>query len=333
MKAAFLNNNPDKVRWVYSDDVIAKLSELTELDRTIYTAEDLASGKADLSETEIIFTTWKMPALTEEEIRRYLPKAKAVFYAAGSVQYFARPFLACGVRVFSAWAANAVPVAEFAAAQIVLANKGYFAVSNAHSLEERRGKKLLFPEFPGNYDTKVGIIGAGMVGKQVIERLKSYQLETLVFDPFQPDETAAALGVKKVGLQELFASCFAVSNHLANNEQTKGMLRGEHFAAMPKNATFINTGRGAQVAEDELIAVLEARPDLHVLLDVTLPEPPAADSPFYRLPNVHLTPHIAGSSGREVVRMAEYMAEECKLYLSGKKTRYEVTEKMLETMA
>ena len=65
--------------------------------------------------------------LTEEQIAEYLPSLKAVFYAAGSVQAFARPFLNRGIQVFSAWAANAVPVAEYTVAQIILAGKGFYA--------------------------------------------------------------------------------------------------------------------------------------------------------------------------------------------------------------
>ena len=172
-----------------------------------------------------------------------------------------------------------------------------------------------------------------MIGKLVINMLKSYNLEVLVFDPFLPDEKAAALGVKKVGLETLFKECQVVSNHLANNEQTKGMLDGRLFETMLTNATFINTGRGAQVVEADLIKVLKARPDLTALLDVTLPEPPESDSEFYTLPNCILTPHIAGSSGNEVRRMGEYMKEEYEKLIQNRPCRYEVTLEMLKTMA
>lgn len=64
-----------------------------------------------------------------------------------------------------------------------------------------------------------------------------------------------------------------------------------------------------------------------------MPEPPISGHEFYKLPNCILTPHIAGSSGSEVHRMAEYMAEEFNLYIEKKPLRYEVTEKMLATMA
>lgn len=111
------------------------------------------------------------------------------------------------------------------------------------------------------------------------------------------------------------------------------MLDGHLFSLMRPNATFLNTGRGAQVVEDDLVRVLRERPDLTAILDVTMPEPPVEGHPFHSLPNCILTPHIAGSLGDEVHRMAEYMAEEYQLYVSGQPTRYEVSMKMLETMA
>ena len=102
---------------------------------------------------------------------------------------------------------------------------------------------------------------------------------------------------------------------------------------MPENAVFLNTGRGAQVVEADLARALAERPDLTAVLDVTYPEPPDPGHAFYTLPNCILTPHIAGSLGDEVVRMAEYMLAECRAWLSGRPVQYEVTEAMLATMA
>ena len=148
-----------------------------------------------------------------------------------------------------------------------------------------------------------------------------------------PDEKAAELGVRKCELEELFENAFVVSNHLANNPQTVGMLNYGLFSKMRENAVFVNTGRGAQVVEEDLVRILSERPDLTALLDVTYPEPPVDDHPFYTLPNCLLTPHIAGSAGDEVARMGEYMLGECTSYLNGEVGKYEVSMKMLETMA
>ena len=172
-----------------------------------------------------------------------------------------------------------------------------------------------------------------MIGSMVCKMLRDADIGVLVFDPFMSDEKAKALDVEKTDLQTLFESCFVVSNHLANNEQTKGMLGAALFEKMQKNAVFINTGRGAQVKEDELISTLEKRPDLTAVLDVTDPEPPLYDSKLYTLKNCILTPHIAGSSGKEVYRMSEYMKNEFLLWKDGKDPNYEVTLSMLDTMA
>ena len=274
-----------------------------------------------------------MPEFTENEIKTYLPSLRAVFYGAGTVQAFARPFLNSGVEVFSAWAANAVPVAEYTVAQIILANKGFFSSSRIAKTGNRKAAAENFHAYPGNYTVKIGIIGAGMIGKLVINMLKSYRLEVLVFDPFLPDEKAAELKVKKASLETIFKECQVVSNHLANNEQTKGMLHGKLFESMLPFSTFINTGRGAQVVENDLIEVLKNRPDLTAVLDVTFPEPPTDDSELYTLPNCILTPHIAGSAGNEVRRMGEYMKEEYEKFIQNGLCKYEVTLEMLKTMA
>jgi phosphoglycerate dehydrogenase-like enzyme len=102
---------------------------------------------------------------------------------------------------------------------------------------------------------------------------------------------------------------------------------------MKLNATFINTARGAVVRENELIDVLRERSDLTALLDVTYPEPPVPDSPLFTLPNVMLTPHIAGSVGPECLRMGELMYDELCRYLNGEPMRYKVRREQAAMMA
>lgn len=333
MKAIFLCEKTDKIFSVFTDETVSELQKLTDIEKKVYIKEEVLRDPALFSDIAFIFSTWGMPEFTEDEIKLCFPSLKCVFYGAGSVQKFARPFFACGVKVFSAWAANAVPVAEFTVAQIILANKGYFLTNRLYHAEGRKSAGAAFKKCNGNYGETIGLVGAGMIGKLVIQMLKQYNVKVIVFDPFLSDEKADELGVEKCELGELFARAFVVSNHLANNEQTKGMLHYDHFCRMRENAVLINTGRGAQVVEDDLVRVLRERPDLTALLDVTYPEPPADDHPFYTLPNCLLTPHIAGSAGDEVARMGEYMLDEYRAFLNGESCKYEVSMKMLETMA
>jgi phosphoglycerate dehydrogenase-like enzyme len=146
-------------------------------------------------------------------------------------------------------------------------------------------------------------------------------------------EKALLLGAKKVSLEELFAECQVISNHVANLPETVGMFSYDLFKLMKDNAVFINTGRGAQVVEEDLIKALREKPQRTSILDVTDPEPPLENSELYTLSNVILTPHIAGSFGNELVRMAEYMLDEYKALKNGEKNKYEVTLEMLKTMA
>jgi len=295
-------------------------------------AEVLAEPERFLA-TEYIFSTWSMPAVCSEDILRLFPRLKAVFYAAGSVQGFAAPFLQCGVKVFSAWAANAIPVAEFAASQIILANKGYFQL-HRRCLENYAQAVEYAEGFPGNYRAEVGLLGAGMIGRLVIERLQSCELSILVYDPFLSEARAAELGVEKVPIEAVFSRSQTISNHLANNAETKGMLDYALFSRMKKNAAFINTGRGAQVVHADLLRAMQEEPERTALLDVTDPEEPLPQGhPLLACPNIFISPHRAGSYTAEIFRMGECMLAEYRALCEGRATRYEVTLEMLATMA
>ena len=331
MKAVFMTGDEKNLAGVYKT-VREKLTAELDFISPITSAAQLEERKEELRDVGVIFSTWGMLSLDEETIRKYFVNLRAVFYAAGSVQYFARPFLSRGVRVFSAWAANAVPVVEFTIAEIILANKGYYQRLRRNSDPEWSNRSS-GGYFTGNFGNKVGLIGVGMIGSMVAERLKDYRLEVLAYDPFLPVEKAERLGVTMAPLKTIFSECTVISNHLANNPQTVGMLNGGFFDLMRPNAAFINTGRGAQVVEKDLIKALKDEPARVALLDVTYPEPPAPDSELRRLDNVFLTQHIAGSLGEETARMGEYMYEEFGRYMRGEPAKWEVTMKMLETMA
>lgn len=111
------------------------------------------------------------------------------------------------------------------------------------------------------------------------------------------------------------------------------MITGQHFSLLKPNASFINTARGAIVREDEMIEVLMHREDITAVLDVTYPEPPVPGSPLFTLPNVVLTPHIAGSKGSECARMGQSMLDEYQRYLKNEPLNCEVLEKDMGIMA
>jgi phosphoglycerate dehydrogenase-like enzyme len=333
-RAAFVNQGGKvNIDRVYDGETLRRLAQRFDFYPGVYSRADILAGS--IPEAQVLFSTWGMPTLTEEELSAHLPLLKAVFYGAGSVQGFARPFLRRGVAVISAWQANSVPVIEYATAQIILANKGFFQSARLCSsqAESRSAAQAYFKHLQGNYDTPVGLIGLGAIGAGVARRLRDYRLTVYAYDPYCSPEKAEALGVHLESLPFLFFRCLTVSNHVANTPATKGMLNYTLFSLMSPYATFINTGRGAQVVEEDLIRALREEPGRTAVLDVTDPEPSPEGHPFYEMNNVFLTPHIAGSAGAECYRMGTYMLEEAERYLAGEPLRYQVTEKMLESMA
>ncbi|MGO8670282.1 MAG: hydroxyacid dehydrogenase [Capsulimonadaceae bacterium] len=314
--AAFVGD-PANIARVYARGRWERVAELTRLYPTVLEADDLS--RAELAGIEVIFSTWGMPRLETESLDR-LPCLKAVFYAAGSVHGFARPLLDRSITVVSAWRANAIPVAEFTLAQILLSNKGYWR-------DRTTGPA------PGNFGETVSLLGAGAVGREVIRMLKPFVLNVTVYDPFLGDADALELGARKVSFEDAFRIGIVVSNHLADKPQTKRLIGETQFRLMREGATFINTGRGATVDEAALVRVLADRPSLTALLDVTEPEPPVPGSPLFDLPNIHLTPHIAGAIGGEVLRMADIVIDEFQSWQRGAPLTSAVTMSMLSTMA
>jgi len=323
----------DALQRVYPSDLVETLRAEAGLDPSPLTEADLRAGAA--ADCEAIFSTWGMPALSETELAVVLPRLKAVFYAAGSVQSFARPLLARGVALYGAWGANAVAVAEVAVAQILLANKGFFRFRfSPKTPAETEAERAESIAYPGNVGCRVGLLGAGgRIGSLVAAALRQHRVEVLGYDPFLPDERAVELGVRKASLEEIFSTCQTVSNHLADKPATRGLCNFNLFSRMPRNATFLNMARGAQVVEEDLARAMRDEPGRTAVLDVTDPEPPVEDSPLRALPNVLLTPHFAGSNGNEVRRMGEAMLDAFRDWRDGRPSSARIEAAMLATMA
>ena len=318
--AIFLCEHQIKIDQVYGPEGIERIRKNAEISSDAVSRDMLISG--DYNNVEYVFSTWGMPALTEEEIKTNLPNLKAVYYAAGATDYFARPFFNCNIPVLSAWKANAIPVAEFCVGQILLSLKGYFRGLDIFKNPEGRSeaRKCIGR---GAYGETVALIGAGAISTKVQELLKNFDINVIVI-PSRPER-------RTISLEEAFKKAYVISNHLPNREDNIGVLNGKLFESMREGATFINTGRGAQVNEAEMIEVLKKRKDLTALLDVTFPEPPVEGSELYTLPNIYLSAHIAGSEQDEWHRMATYMTEEFERHLAGEQYRYQVSEDMLLT--
>ncbi|MER6115013.1 hydroxyacid dehydrogenase [Streptomyces sp. NPDC001743] len=298
----------------------ARLAGLTRTD-TRLVAHDLADPTpevaAALAEAEVLFTCWGATPLTAPVLAA-APRLRAVVHAAGSVKHHITD--ACwerGIAVTSAAGANALPVAEFTLAAILFAGKRVLLSADRYRTLRAGHDWLAELHGAGNYRRTVGIVGASRIGRRVIELLRPFDLDVLLYDPYVGAEEAARLGVRLTTLDDLCASSSVVSVHAPQLPETHHLIGAAQLAAMPAGATLVNTARGSLVDEEALLPeVTSGR--LHAVLDVTDPDLPPASSPLYDLPNVLLTPHIAGSLGDELHRMADHALDELERFASGR---------------
>ena len=320
----------DDVSWVsgsvvdaiYGESRLDLIRKECALDAERITSANIDQKLASLSEVEVIFSCWGMLSLTSEQLEK-MPNLKAVFYASGSVAGFARPFLQRGVLIVSGVAANAIPVAEFCLAQILLSCKG--AWRNSLACRQGPWQQAQMPIGPGVYGETVALLGIGSISRHLLKLLEPFNLKVIAVSNYLSEAEAKEMGIDRlVDIDTCFREAIVVSNHLADKAANRGILNQTHFASMREGATFINTGRGAQVDERALIEVLQQRQDLTALLDVQDPEPPTPESELYTLSNVHMTSHIGGSMNDELARMADFVLDDFLAWKSGGTLQHQV---------
>lgn len=289
--------------------LMARLQELAQVDPALV-VRDFTDPEAvrAMADAEILITGWGCPHVGADVLAA-APRLRAVLHAAGSVRgMLGDAVWERGIAVSSAVQANALPVAEYALAAILFAGK------DAFGLRERFRAEHVYPT-PGdhgpigNLGRRIGIIGASRVGRRLLELLRPFDLEVTLYDPYVGDAEAAELGVVRLPLDELIRTSDIVSLHAPDIPETYRMLDRATLALIPDGGVLINTSRGALVdpvaLTDELVSGR-----ISAVLDVTEPEPLPADSPLYLLPNVFLTPHIAGSLGNELERLGRTVVDE-----------------------
>ena len=301
------------------------------VDRVPLTRFDDQRAESILARIDVLVGHWGCPTLTSDALVR-APRLRLFAYAAGTVKWqLTDAVWEQGIVVTSAAAANAIPVAEYTVAMILLANKG--ALLAREVLRDPTASVPLDPAGVGNVDKRVGLVGASLVGRHVIELLRPYALQVVVYDPYLSDSEARALEVEKVDdIDALCASVDVVSVHAPDVETTRGMIGAAQLAALRDGAVFINTARPALVDQDALLQHL-ASGRISAVLDVTTPDPLPPEHPLLALANVFATPHIAGSMGTELHRMADLAVREVERFARGESPVHPVRRDDLDRIA
>ena len=326
--------DPVRTEGVLTSHLLDRLARsCTILDPTPLRSLTEGQAPALLRQAEILVTGWGCPAIGRD-ILELAPNLRLIAHAAGTVKGFLSPdVLEAGIAVTHAAEANAIPVAEFTLAAILFANKQVFRFRDLYRADRNRSRTFPMTAQPvGNFRRTIGIIGASRIGRRVIEYLEPFSFRILLHDPYVSAREAAALGVESVSLDDLMRLSDVVSVHAPALPSTQGMITRRHLALMRDGTTLINTARGIIVKQDDLIDELSTG-RIDAIIDVTYPEVPEESSPLYDLPNVFLTPHIAGAIGNEREMLGEFTVEEIERFVEGRPLLSAITPAALETMA
>jgi len=323
---------PDQIaRQMFRPEQLKRLSEIAEVVGP-YMPDQGTPALQAMSRADVIITGWRTPMFTPERLA-LAPRLKLIAHSAGSVKpIVCDAVFERGIRVTTAAAGNAHPVAQVTIAWMISLLKQMPWIAQAYARNDREEylrRKALCREL---MDISVGIVGASRVGREVLRLLRQFPRLTIrVYDPYLTPEQAQAMGAELCSLEQV-CRCEVVSIHAPNLPSTRHMFNARTLALLPDHAVLINTARGALIDEAALVAELHRRP-LYVALDVTDPEPPLPDSPLRSAPNLVLTPHIAGAVSQGRFDMGQIAIDETLRFLRGQPLEHEVTPAMLPTQA
>ena len=307
-----------------------RIHAVADLDADVTISDFAGADPGLLATLDVLVTGWGCPELGAAELDA-MPRLRAVVHAGGSVKAHVGPDVwSRGILVTSAADANAYPVAEYTLAAILQAGKAVPELAAAYARDP--GFSADARDDIGNYGRTVGILGASLVGRRVIELLGSFDFTVLLYDPYVSHDDPVLARAQLVSLDDLFRRSSIVSIHAPLLPETIGLVGGRELALMSPGSVLINTARGAIVDTDALVQAVRAS-RLRAVLDVTAPEPLPAGHPLRTLPGVTLTPHVAGSLGNELHRLGESAAGELERLAAGRPPRFPVASQSLATTA
>ena len=231
-----------------------------------------------------------------------------------------------GVRVVDSTHGSSEPVAEWALALMLIGLRNAGAQFRRLIAGEEFRRSRDDPGYRGGELTgqTVGLIGLGHISRRLIELLQPFRCTVLAHDPYVPKELALAVGAQLTSLERVMSDADVVVCCAPLTPRTRGMLGARELSWLRPDSVFVNVSRGPIVDSAALIA--RARQgDIRVSLDVFDPEPIPAGSPIRELPNVFLSPHIAGVTAACRPRFFSYMVDEIERFVAGHETMFDLT--------
>lgn len=320
-----------QTRQLFHEEALRELLSLGDV--TVRASDDLVSpqeAEGLLADADVAITSWGCPQLTEALVKN-APGLGLIVHAGGTVKpIVARELWAKGIRVCCNNDALGLGVAETALALTITSLKNIWTV--ARDVADG-GWDEHYADIREMFDVTVGVIGAGCAGRHYMRLLQAFDVRVLLYDPFVDAAGARALGAEKAELNELLAASDVVSIHAPSIPETRHMICEKTLALMKRDGILINTARGSLVDEDALYQAMRKGWLKFACLDVTDPEPPRPDHPLRSLPNVILTPHLAGLANNGLGRIGQNVVGQIRAYQAKQPIPGEVLAASLDHIA
>jgi D-3-phosphoglycerate dehydrogenase len=182
-----------------------------------------------------------------------------------------------------------------------------------------------------------GVLGLGKVGSRVAARLKAFDMEVLVYDPFIPESRARDLGVRLTDLQTVLSRADILTVHVPLTDETENMIGARELGAMKPGARVVNCARGGIVNEADLLAALDSGHVAGAAVDVWSEEPPVSPvvKRLIQHPRVVVTPHLGANTQEAQVNVAVDVARQLVAFRDGELVEHAVNIPVAdrETMA
>ncbi len=311
---------------LFSADAQAALDELADVtwneSEERWTSERLA---AEIGTYDGLITGWGSPAITPD-VQDAATRLQVIAHSAGSVKHLIKEdVLARGIKVSSAAIAMASAVAEFSLIMVMLGLRAVHeydhGMRRAGHLRDGQKDHGVGQEIAAQ---RIGVVGAGGVGRIFIGQARALGAEVWVYDPYLPENAAIEIGARRAELNDLMANCPIVVIHAPVTPETHHLIGAGQLALMPDNGYLVNTARSWIVDQDALLAELQSG-RIRAALDVYDTEPLPLDHPFRTLPNVILTPHVAGATIQARYRQGDCVVRDLTNAFAGQPLAHEVT--------
>lgn len=279
---------------------------------------------------DVLLTGWGCCKLDEYVLEK-ADKLKLVAYTAGSVSAVVSDAMyAKGIRIVGGNEVFARVVAEGTIAQMMYSLR-LFAQSDMRVCHWKTNLGNYYNE--SLWEQRVGIVGYGATSRNLINMLKLFDAKIKLFSRHMTDEQAAALGVQKASLEEIFSTCRVISLNTAKSPENHHLVNDELLSLMEQDALLVNTARGDLIDEEALAKHLHSG-HIRAALDVYTKEPPVDESPLWTVPasRLHMMPHMAGPTIDQRPAAARFVIEDIARFQKGEPLQNEISASRAQTM-